>query len=83
MGKHYTRQFREQAVKLVMTDGRRPSQVARELGMPHSTMMLWLHKAGYQEPDPDGVLGDDPAVLQAQVKELRRQNKRLEMEKDI
>lgn len=83
MGKPYTRQFREQAIKLVMEEGRRPSQVARELGMPHSTLMVWLHKRGWVAPDPEGALGEDPAVLQAQVRELRRQVKRLEMEKDI
>ena len=83
MGKPYTRQFKQQVIQMVMEQGRRPSQVARELGMPHSTMMLWLHKAGYREPDPEGALSQDPAVLQAQVRELRRQNKRLEMEKEI
>ena len=42
-----------------------------------------LKKAGWVRPDPDSPLSDDPAVLQTQVKELRRQVKRLEMEKDI
>lgn len=83
MGKPYTKQFKQQAIKLVMEQDRKPSQVARELGMPHSTMMVWLHKAGYREPDPEGALSEDPAVLQTQIRELRRQNKRLEMEKDI
>jgi len=35
--------------------------------MPHSTLMLWLHKAGWPKPEPQGaVINDDPAVLKAQ-----------------
>src|SRR5215208_3774666 len=83
-GQHrpYTRQFKEQAVKLVI-DGQEPTRAARELGMPHSTLLLWLHKAGWRKPVEEGPVSEDPAVLAAQVKELRRQVKRLEMEKDI
>ena len=79
----YTRQFKEQAVKLVI-DGQDPTRTARELGMPHSTLMLWLHKAGWRKPEPDGaVISEDPAVLRARIRELQRQLKRSEMEKDI
>lgn len=84
-GQHraYTRQFREQAVKLVI-DGQEPTRTARELGMPHSTLMLWLNKAGWRKPEPAGpVISEDPAVLKAQIRELQRQLKRSEMEKDI
>ena len=80
----YTRQFKEQAVQLVVQQGQEASRVARELGMPHSTLMIWLHKAGWRKPEPDGaVISEEPAVLRAQVKELQRQLKRSEMEKDI
>ena len=85
MGEHrpYTRQFKEQAVKLVI-EGQRPSRTARELGMPHSTLMVWLRKAGWRKPEPEGaVISEDPAVLKAQVRELQRRLKRAEMEKDI
>jgi transposase len=84
-GQHrpYTRQFKEQAVKLVI-EGQEPTRTARELGMPHSTLMLWLNKAGWRKPEPAGpVVSEDPAVLRAQIRELQRQLKRSEMEKDI
>jgi len=84
-GQHrpYTRQFRDQAVKLVV-QGQEPTRTARELGMPHSTLMVWLNKAGWRKPEPDGaVVSEDPAVLKAQIRELRRQLKRSEMEKEI
>ena len=79
----YTRQFREQAVKLVI-EGQDPTRTARELGMPHSTLILWLKKAGWRKPEPDGApISEDPAVLRAQIRELQRQLRRSEMEKDI
>ena len=84
-GQHrpYTRQFREQAVKLVI-DGQDPTRTARELGMPPGTLMLWLNKAGWRKPEPAGpLISEDPAVLKAQIRELQRQLKRSEMEKDI
>src|SRR5688500_1191178 len=85
MGQHrpYTRQFREQAVNLVVQQGQEPTRVARELGMPHSTLLLWLKKAGWRKPVEEGPVGEDVEVLKAQVKELRRQLKRSEMEKEI
>ena len=84
-GQHrpYTRQFKKQAVKLVI-EGQDPTRTARELGMPHSTLMLWLKRAGWRKPEPAGpVISEDPAVLRAQIRELQRQLKRSEMEKDI
>jgi transposase len=83
MGRGYTRQFREQAVRLVI-EGQEPTRAARELGMPHSTLLVWLKKAGWRKPEPEGaVVSEDPAVLKVRIRELQRQLKRSEMEKDI
>jgi len=79
----YTRQFRQQAVNLAI-EGQDPTRTARELGMPHSTLMIWLRKAGWRKPEPEAaVISEDPAVLRAQIKELQRQLKRSETEKEI
>jgi transposase-like protein len=39
-------QFREQAMRLATVEGHEPTRAARELGMPFSTLNLWLKKAG-------------------------------------
>ena len=85
MGKHYTRQFREQAMKLVTEKDYSPTKAARELGMPDGTLSLWLKKSGWKPrpKEPAVKLSDDPAALQVQVRELQAQVKRVEMEKDI
>jgi len=83
VGKHYTRQFKDQAMGLVIQQGYSASQAARELGMPDSTLMIWLRKAGWRKPIEEGPASDDPAVLKTQVQDLRRQLRRVEMERDI
>ena len=88
----YSKQFKEQAMRLVTERGMAPTTAARELGMPRNTLDQWLKRSGWRPPakGPDDgrvsagpPLSDDPAVLRTQVQELRRQVKRLEMEKDI
>ena len=87
----YSKQFKEQAVALVSSKGYDPSRASRELGMPVSTLRIWLAKAGWRRPAkgagdprlPQAPMSDDPAVLQVRVKDLEAQVRRLQMEKDI
>ena len=87
----YSKQFKEQAVGLVSAKGYDPARAARELGMPTSTLRVWLDKAGWRPPArgaadprlPDAPLPDDPAVLQVRLRELEAENRRLRTEKDI
>jgi transposase len=90
----YSKQFKEQAMRLVTERGMAPTTAARELGMPRNTLDQWLKRAGWRPPakgpaadgrsaEPGPPLSEDPAVLRTQVQELRRQVRRLEMEKDI
>jgi transposase len=88
----YSKQFKEQAVRLVTGRQYTPTAAARELGMPDNTLRVWLDKAGWRPPpkganDPAPVPtspdSDDPAVLKARLKELEAENRRLRMEKDI
>jgi len=89
----YTKSFKEQAKRLVTERGYTPTAAARELGMPVSTLKVWLDKAGWRPPPalatdeaaaaaalPDS---DDPVVLKIRLKELEAENRRLRMEKDI
>jgi transposase len=86
----YSKQFKEQALRLVMERSYTPTAAARELGMPTGTLFQWLRKAGWKKPEqpnnqpelPD-TLSDDPAVLKMKLRELEQENRRLRMEKDI
>jgi hypothetical protein len=73
---------------LVRVQKLEPTYAARELGMPHSTLLLWLKKAGWVRPVEaaqahEPALPEDPAALKLQVLELQRQVKRLETEREI
>ena len=86
----YSKQFKEQAMRLVTERSYTPTAAARELGMPINTLNQWLRKAGWKKPDKGTnepslpqTLPDDPAVLKVRLKELEAENRRLRMEKDI
>ena len=82
--KTYSHQFREQAMDLVRVQRMDPTAAARELGMPFSTLNLWLKKAGWiKRPEAEAALPEDTGALKVRVTELERQVKRLEMEKEI
>lgn len=84
----YSKQFKDQAMRLVTERGYTPTAAARELGMPPNTLDQWLKRAGWRPPTkraelPMSPLSDDPDVLKVRVKELEAQVRRLQMEKDI
>jgi transposase len=80
----YSKQFQEQAVDLVRVQGMRLSDVARDLGMPISTLAQWLKKRDAVKPaQASSAVAEEPAVLRVQVAELQKQVRRLEMEKEI
>lgn len=86
----YSKQFKEQAMRLVTDRAYTPTAAARELGMPPNTLNLWLKKSGWKRPEAGDnrpglaeTLSDDPAVLKAKLRELEAENRRLRMEKEI
>jgi transposase len=91
INKRYTKQFKEEAMKLVSSGQYDPTGAARELGMPPSTLKKWLEIAGWRAPDkslnrpvlPLSQESDDPLVLKVRLKELEEENRRLRLEKEI
>jgi transposase len=86
MYRRYDKAFREQALKLVTEQERDPTGVARDLGMPHSTLFKWLKEAGWIQPvdrNRAAPLPDDVGVLKARVLDLQRQVKELETDREI
>jgi transposase len=86
MYRRYDKAFREQAMNLVTEQGRDPTGVARDLGMPNSTLFKWLKKAGWTQPvdgNQAASLPDDVGVLKARILDLQRQVKDLETDREI
>ncbi len=86
--RRYTREFKQEAMKLVTQREYSLRQAAQELGIPPNTLDNWLRKAGWQRdknpvPLPAATLSEDPAVLKLRVRELEEEVRRLKLEKDI
>jgi transposase len=77
----YSRQFKQEAIKLVTEQGFKPAEAARKLGLPDTTYQNWLDLAGWQTPA--ARLPDDPKVLQVQLREALGRLKELEVENEI
>ena len=80
--KHYSKQFKTDAVKLVTEQGFDVSEAARNLGIHHSSLRRWkrqLESDGNQAFPGKGNLSAEKQELDR----LRKENKRLRMEREI
>ena len=80
--KHYSKQFKIDAVKLVTEQGYKVSEAARNLGIHHSSLRRWkkqLETDGNQAFPGKGHMTTEKEELYR----LRKENKRLRMEREI
>ena len=86
--RHFTDEFKTEAVALLASSGRPLIQIASELGISPSMLRNWRHRcegrnAGsmpHRQSAPITPSVSDPA---AEISRLRRENERLRMERDI
>ena len=76
--RRYSPEFRAEAVKLVKTSGKPMTQIAKELGVPESSLSGWM-KAAEQVERKDALSESE----REELKRLRRENERLQMERDF
>jgi transposase len=80
--KHYTKEFKQGAVRLVTHQGRSISDAASSLGIPAWSLSRWIRAAKDEGEDALRVNGNRTAQEQ-EIIELRRRVKQLEEEKEI
>jgi transposase len=73
----FTKEFKREAVRLLRTSGKNQTQVARELGVATSVLGTWM--AMVQAEEKTGLTPDELEEL----KRLRKENARLQMEVEI
>jgi transposase len=79
--KVYTREFKDEACKLVTEQSYSVNKAAKELGVASMTLQYWLEKRGHKTGSvPES---NDPQVLKTRIRELERSLRRSEMEKEI
>ena len=79
--KKYTHEFKEEAVKLITEQGYRVTEAARNLGINENMLGRWKRELEGGGAGASGLQGG--MVIQAELKRLRKENKRLKMEREI
>lgn len=78
----YTKEFKQDAVKLVTEQGYSANEAARRLGVGQSNVSRWVRE--FRKDHQDGAEGEIPRKeLEAEVKRLKKENQRLQMEREI
>jgi transposase len=78
----YTKEFKADAVKLVTEQGYSCTEVGRRLGINHSNVTRWVreHRNAQEEPTEGGLTR---GALEAENRRLVKENRRLQMEREI
>ena len=85
----YTEEFRREAVRLVEADPSQLARVARELGVHGETLRSWYHRVLIEreraQGEAPGPIVAPPRVLslEEENRRLRRENARLQEEREI
>jgi len=79
--RHYTIEFKTEAVQLAKTSEKPAAQVAKDLGIPVTTLYDWMHQA---DADAGEGPSDKPTISEKEeLARLRRENERLRQERDF
>jgi len=79
--RRFTREFEDEAVRLVRTSGRTRRQIAEDLGVGVSTLGRWISRSRDRQMDHRPAAGEED--IGAELKRLRRENEILRQERDI
>lgn len=78
----YPAEFRQQIVELARA-GRTPAELAREFGCSAQTVASWIAQAAIDDGKPLPGKEGLSSVEREELSRLRRENRRLQMERDI
>jgi transposase len=76
--RNYTKEFKEEAVKLIVEQGYSYAEAGRNLGVNPNLLSKWKREIEDDGGDPGSTI-----IMQAELKRLRKENKRLKMEREI
>ena len=78
--RHFTEEYKNQAVSLVLDSGRSIAKVARSIGVHEMTLGKWVKKARDAGRVPDKDLTENE---REELERLRKENETLRMERDF
>ena len=77
-GVRYSEEFKREAVRLVTEEGYSPNKAGKTLGVCHSSVRQWIARYGRDEP-----VERTYASAEDELEQLRAENRRLRMERDL
>ena len=75
----YPPEFRAEAVRLAKTSGEPISRIAKDLGISDQTLRNWVNHDDVDAGKKSGLTSDE----RAEMRELRKENRRLREEREI
>jgi transposase len=75
----YPPEFRAEAIRLVKSSGEPIRQVAKDLGVSDQTLRNWVHQADVNAGKREGLTTEE----RTELRELRKENRRLCEEREI
>ena len=78
--RHFTQEYKDQAVSLVLDSGRSIVEVAKSIGVHEMTLGKWVKKARDSGRVPEKDLSESE---RAELERLRKENAVLRMERDF
>ena len=81
--REYSREFKLEAISLVVEHKRKVAEVAESLGVGVSTLDNWVRKYRLEQQGVAPTQGLALTDEQRELQQLRKDNKRLRMERDI
>ena len=80
--RRFTKEFKDDAIGLVLEQGYSCAEVGRRLGVSENNVNRWVrqYRDKNESLSSDGLSREQ---LEAELKHLRKENKRLEMEREI
>lgn len=75
----YPPEFREEAIRLTKTSGDSIRQVAKDLGISDQTLRNWVNQADVDAGKREGLSTEE----RTELRELRRENRKLREEREI
>ena len=79
----YTKEFRQEAVKLVMEDGLSTGEAARQLSLPSSTLRNWVKAAGAGRLGEVGKNYRPLTEVEMELARVKKENATLKLENEI
>ena len=80
--REFTEEFKNDAVKLVIENGYSCMEAGRRLGVNHTNISRWVRQYRSQMENPTQNSGS-VKEMEDELKRLRKENKRLFMEREI